>query len=42
MDADKVIVMDEGRVVDFDSPENLLKNNEIYRDIYQTQMKGVE
>ena len=41
MDADKVIVMDEGRVVDFDSPENLLKNNEIYRDIYQTQMKGV-
>ena len=42
MDADKVIVMDEGRVVYFDSPENLLKNNEIYRDIYQTQMKGVE
>ena len=42
MDADKVIVMDEGRVVDFDSPENLLKNNEIYRDIYLTQMKGVE
>lgn len=42
MDADKVIVMDEGRVIDFDSPENLLKNNEIYRDIYQTQMKGVE
>ena len=42
MDADKVIVMDEGMVVDFDSPENLLKNNEIYRDIYQTQMKGVE
>ena len=42
MDADKVIVMDEGRVVDFDSPENLLKNNEIYRDIYQTQMKGAE
>ena len=42
MDADKVIVMDEGRVVDFDSPENLLKNNEIYRDIYQTKMKGVE
>ena len=27
MDADKVIVMDEGRVVDFDRPENLVKNN---------------
>ncbi|MGN1398647.1 MAG: ABC transporter ATP-binding protein [Erysipelotrichaceae bacterium] len=42
MDADKVIVMDEGKIVDFDSPENLLKTNDIYRDIYQTQMKGVE
>ncbi len=42
MEADRVIVMDGGKIVDFDTPENLLKSNEIYRDIYETQMKGVE
>jgi len=39
-DADYVIVMDGGRVVAFDSPDNLLKNNDIYREIYNIQMKG--
>ena len=38
--ADRVIVMDEGRISGFDTPENLLKNNEIYRDVYETQMSG--
>ncbi len=38
--ADRVIVMDNGRVAGFDTPENLLKNNEIYRDVYETQMSG--
>ncbi len=41
-DADRVIVLDDGKIVDFDTPENLLKNNQIYQDIYYTQMKGVE
>ena len=38
--ADRVIVMDEGRVSGFDTPANLLKNNSIYRDVYETQMAG--
>ncbi|MBQ6384689.1 MAG: ABC transporter ATP-binding protein [Lachnospiraceae bacterium] len=38
--ADRVIVMDNGHVSGFDTPENLLKTNEIYRDVYETQMSG--
>lgn len=38
--ADKVIVMDEGQINAFDTPENLLKTNEIYKDVYLSQLKG--
>lgn len=38
--ADRIIVMDNGKVVDFDTHENLLKNSEIYRDVYESQNKG--
>lgn len=38
--ADKVIVLDNGEVIDFDTPTNLLRNNQIYREIYNSQMKG--
>ena len=38
-DADKVIVMDNGKVVAFDTPENLLKNNKIYQEVYNSQVK---
>lgn len=38
--ADKVIVMDEGGVNAFDTPENLYKNNEIYQEVYHSQLKG--
>ncbi len=38
--ADRIIVMDDGRVVAFDSHDNLMKNNEIYREIYETQTQG--
>ena len=38
--ADKVIVMDDGRVNAFDTPENLLKTNEIYREVYASQKSG--
>ena len=34
---DRIIVMDQGRVVGFDSHENLLKSNEIYQEIYRLQ-----
>ena len=35
--ADRVIVLDNGRVDAFDTPENLLKTNKIYREVYQSQ-----
>ncbi len=41
-DADRIIVMDNGRVNAFDTHENLLRDNEIYRDIYEMQTSGAE
>ena len=41
-DADRIIVMDDGRVVAFDTHENLLKDCEIYKDIYDMQTSGGE
>lgn len=38
--ADKVLVLDNGRVSGFDTPANLLKNNAIYQDVYNSQTKG--
>lgn len=40
MDADRIIVMNDGKVDGFDTHENLLKNNEIYRDVYNSQTNG--
>ena len=39
-DADRVIVMDGGRIDAFDTPENLLRTNRIYREVYQSQVNG--
>ncbi len=41
-DADRVIVLDKGKVVDFDTPKNLLKNNKIYKEVYESQKRGVK
>ncbi len=41
-DADKVIVIDKGRITAFDTPSNLLKTNKIYKEVYNSQKKGVE
>ncbi len=38
--ADRIIVMDNGRVADFGSHEELLKRSEIYRDVYESQTNG--
>ena len=39
-DADRILVLDNGRVSGFDTHENLLKTNTIYQEIYETQTKG--
>ena len=38
--ADRIIVMDNGRVEAFDTHENLLKKSDLYREIYETQTSG--
>ena len=39
-DADKILVLDDGRIDAFDTHENLLKSNAIYQEIYDSQVKG--
>lgn len=39
-DADKIIVLDNGTVNGIGTHEELLKNNEIYREVYESQVKG--
>ena len=39
-DADRVLVLNGGRVDGFDTHENLLQSNQIYREIYESQIKG--
>ena len=39
-DADRILVLDNGRINAFDTHENLLAGNEIYREIYESQIKG--
>lgn len=38
--ADRILVLDDGKVDDFDTHENLLKDNAIYQEIYTSQMEG--
>ena len=40
-DADRIIVLDDGEVKGFDTHENLMRSNEIYQEIYESQSKGV-
>lgn len=41
-DADKIVVMDNGRIDAIGTHEELLKNNKIYKEVYESQTKGVE
>ena len=40
MDADRIIVLEEGRINGFGTHEELLKGNDIYRDVYESQTSG--
>lgn len=40
--ADKILVLDEGRVAALGTHEELLRTSEIYRDVYESQMKGAD
>lgn len=39
-DADRIIVLDDGKINGFDTHEKLIETNEIYREIYESQIKG--
>jgi len=40
MDADKILVIDDGKVVGFGNHDELLVSNTIYREVYESQTKG--
>ena len=39
-DADRIIVLDEGKISDIGTHEELLERSEIYREVYHSQQKG--
>ena len=39
-DADQIIVLDDGKIVGVGTSEELLKTNDIYREVYESQVKG--
>ncbi|MBS6600779.1 MAG: ABC transporter ATP-binding protein [Clostridium sp.] len=39
-DSDKIIVLNDGKINGFGTHEELLKTNEIYKDVYESQVKG--
>ena len=41
MDADLIVVMDDGRISDAGTHDQLMASSEIYRDVYLSQQEGV-
>ena len=41
-DADKIIVLNEGEIVDIGNHEELISRCEIYKDVYESQVKGAD
>ncbi|EKC56506.1 hypothetical protein LEA_14802, partial [human gut metagenome] len=39
-DADKIIVLDDGKITDMGSHSELMERSEIYREVYTSQQKG--
>lgn len=39
-DADQIVVIDDGRIIDIGSHEELMEKSEIYREVYESQNKG--
>ncbi len=39
-DCDRIIVMDDGKIDGIGTHDELVKNNKIYREVYDSQMKG--
>ena len=39
-ECDKIVVMEDGKINGIGTHEELLKNNEIYKEVYESQMKG--
>ena len=40
MDADLILVMDDGRISAMGTHQELMETSEIYRDVYQSQQEG--
>lgn len=41
LDADRILVFDDGKIVDVGTHEQLLESSEIYREVYESQNRGV-
>ena len=40
MDADRILVLEGGKVADFGTHDELMKTSAIYREVYESQKKG--